>query len=173
MNGNCHFVYGASVGIALAMNMSTISTVCPNIVASKETATLFVLGGLLGGIFPDIDNPSSHMGKLAVPVSTGIGVINKHLGKTGANHRGILHDPVLYLTLLFLSYQMIPSMVGFFIGCLSHVFLDMFNPKGVPVLFKSRLRLGNITSGDQLSIVFTWILALLALAIGYVVKYYC
>ena len=68
MNGNCHFVYGAAVGSMLALNLDKISTAI-HINNSAETATLLVLGGLIGGIFPDIDNPSSYMGKLSSPVS--------------------------------------------------------------------------------------------------------
>ena len=105
MNGNCHFVYGATVGSMVALNIDKISMVLPHIAYSPETATLFVLGGLLGGIFPDIDNPSSYIGKLAAPISTLIGAINKKLGKVGANHRGILHDPIIYIIGLVLSYM--------------------------------------------------------------------
>ena len=56
MNGNCHFIFGASVGTAVAINTDILNSYLPNIAATPETATLFVLGGLIGGIFPDIDN---------------------------------------------------------------------------------------------------------------------
>ena len=69
MNGNCHFVFGASIGTMLAVNMDKIEASLPHLSNTPETATLFILGGLIGGIFPDIDNPSSYMGKLTVPVS--------------------------------------------------------------------------------------------------------
>ena len=131
MNINCHFVYGAAVGSMLALNIATVSNAIPNITNTPETATLFVLGGVLGGIFPDIDNPSSHMGSLSAPVSTIIGKINEKLGKVGSNHRGILHDPTVYIAGLILSYLFFTPLIGFFIGCLSHLFLDMFNPKGI------------------------------------------
>lgn len=170
MNGNCHFVFGASVGSMLALNMHNISNVLPNIVESPETATLFILGGLIGGIFPDIDNPTSFMGQLSSPISTIIGKINKILGKVGSNHRGILHDPLLYMSGLVLSYLYFAPLVGFFIGCLSHIFLDMFNPKGVPVLFVHRIRLGKINSGDPNSITFTWFCVFCTIIIGVIIK---
>lgn len=166
MNGNCHFIFSATVGSMLALNVDKISAVFPQVSNTPETATLFVLGGLIGGIFPDIDNPSSYMGRLSAPVSTVIGKANTILGKVGANHRGILHDPTVYLIGLFLSYLYLPSLIGFFIGCLSHILLDMFNPKGVPFLFIYRLRLGNINSGDIMSIIFTWFLVGASLGIG-------
>ena len=171
MNGNCHFVYGASTGIAIAMNVDKVATVLPAITNTPETATLFVLGGLLGGIFPDIDNPTSYMGKLSAPVSTVIGFINEKLGKTGANHRGILHDPIIYLAGLVLSYFFLSPLIGFFVGCLSHLFLDMFNPKGIPFLFVKRIRLGNLKSGELGSVLFTWICFVVTLSIGFVFKF--
>lgn len=170
MNGNCHFVYGASVGSMVALNMNNISTVLPHITATPETATLFVLGGVLGGIFPDIDNPSSYMGKLSAPVSTIIGAINEKLGKVGSNHRGILHDPLIYLIGLVLSYFFFSPLIGFFIGCLSHLFLDMFNPKGIPFFLFKRVHLGNFKSGEIGSVVFTWVCVFLCITIGVICK---
>lgn len=170
MNGNCHFVYGASVGSMIALNMASVSNVLPHITTSPETATLFVLGGLIGGIFPDIDNPGSYMGRLSAPISTVIGKINEKLGKTGSNHRGILHDPTVYLAGLILSYFFFSPLIGFFIGCLSHIFLDMFNPKGVPCLLCRRISIGKFNSGDTSSVVFTWVCVVITLALGIAVK---
>ena len=170
MNGNCHFIYGAAIGSAIIINLDNVSTILPHITNTPETATLFVLGGLIGGIFPDIDNPSSYMGKLSAPVSTVIGVVNKKLGKTGANHRGILHDPIIYLIGLVLSYFFLPALIGFFIGCLSHLFLDMFNPKGIPFLIHGKLKLGNFNSGDKSSVIFTWVNIVLCLIISISLK---
>lgn len=171
MNGNCHFIYGAAVGTALAANADKIATVLPAVTNTPETATLFILGGLIGGIFPDIDNPSSHMGQLAAPVSTIIGAINKKLGKVGSNHRGILHDPITYLIGLVLCYFFFPPMIGFFIGCLSHLFLDMFNAKGIPFFFIKRIRLAKIESGSAASIVLTWLCIVFVIAIALIFKY--
>ena len=170
MNGNCHFVYGAAVGTALAANADKIATVLPAVTNTPETATLFILGGLIGGIFPDIDNPSSHMGQLAAPVSTIIGAINKKLGKVGSNHRGILHDPITYLIGLVLCYFFFPPMIGFFIGCLSHLFLDMFNAKGIPFFFIKRITLAKIESGSAASIVLTWLCIVFVIAIALIFK---
>jgi len=171
MNGNCHFVYGAAVGSMVALNLDTISTILPHISNNTDTATLFILGGLIGGIFPDIDNPSSHMGKLSAPVSTIIGSINKLFGKIGANHRGILHDPIVYIIGILLSYIFLPSLIGLFVGCLSHLFLDMFNPKGIPFFIFRKVSLGKFDSGKIGSIIFTWICVFICLTIGIMLKY--
>lgn len=170
MNGNCHFIYGAAVGSALAINLDKISSVI-SISNSSETATLLILGGLVGGIFPDIDNPSSYMGRLSTPVSSVIGLINKKLGKVGANHRGILHDPIVYILGLVLSYFFFSPLLGFFVGCLSHIFLDMFNPKGVPCLFLHRIRLGKFESGDPSSVIFTWVCVFIVVGLGLMAKF--
>lgn len=169
MNGNCHFVYGASVGSMVAMNLDKVASVTL-INNSPETAALFIMGGLLGGIFPDIDNPSSYMGKLSAPVSTIIGKINKLTGKVGSNHRGILHDPIVYIVGLILSYFFMMPLIGFFVGCLSHLFLDMFNPKGIPCAFIKKISLAKIESGSIASVIFTWVMVFVAICIGVAVK---
>ena len=171
MNGNCHFIYGAAVGTALAANADKIATVLPAVTNTPETATLFILGGLIGGIFPDIDNPSSHMGQLSAPVSTIIGAINKKLGKVGSNHRGILHDPITYLIGLVLCYLFFPPMIGFFIGCLSHLFLDLFNYKGIPCGPFKRLSIAKIDGSSAAGIVLTWVCVFFVVGIGLLCKF--
>lgn len=170
MNGNCHFIFGTALGTALAVNVSRIAEVLPEIHSSSEMQTLFILGGVIGGIFPDIDNPASYMGKLSVPVSTWIGEVSKVFGKTEQKHRGLLHDPAVYLIGLILAYLNCPAWCGFFIGCLSHLFLDMFNPSGVPFLLGIRhLHLGKIVSGSKESVIFTWLCTAGVLLIGFLV----
>lgn len=173
MNGNCHFVYGAALGAAVVMNMDFISTALPNITSSPETATLFILGGLLGGIAPDIDNPKSFVGQLTAPISTAIGAVGKATGKTGSHHRGVLHDPSIYIAGLILSYFYFSPLVGFMLGCLSHLWLDAFNPAGLPFLFGvRRIHLGKIKSGSKESVIFTWVNIILAIGLGIAFKMY-
>ncbi|MCM1314834.1 MAG: metal-dependent hydrolase [Prevotella sp.] len=166
MNGNCHFVFGAALGSAFAMNTDKLEAILPNLTDSPETATLFVLGGLIGGIFPDIDNPISYIGKLTVPVSTVIGKFGELAGKTGPMHRGILHEPIVYITGLILSYLFCPSLVGLFLGCISHLYLDMFTPAGIPIFSVKHLRLAKIKSGSQQSIIFTWLNVIAVILLG-------
>lgn len=171
MNGNCHFVFGTALGTAVAININAITNALPNLSASPETTTLFIIGGLVGGILPDIDNPTSYIGKLSVPVSTMIGSVGKLTGKTGSNHRGILHDATFYLIGLIISYLYFPPILGVLIGCLSHLFLDAFNPSGIPFLFGTkRIHLGKIPSGGKGSILFTWFNVSIVLIAGILVK---
>lgn len=158
LNGNCHFIFGASVGASLAMNIDKLDFFFPRIMDTPEMAVLFVMGGLLGGVFPDIDNPTSYVGKLTAPVSRWLGKVSAAMGKEGWNHRGILHDPIVYLIGLFLCTFQFTPLIGFFVGCLSHLFLDMFNPVGIPFLFGVKhLRLAKIPSSSKQAITLTWI----------------
>ena len=171
MNGNCHLLFGITCGTAIAVNLDKIQAVFPCLCNTPEMATLFVLGGAVGGIFPDIDNPKSYMGKLTVPVSTVIGEIGACFGKKDSNHRGILHDPIVYILGLWLSYEFCPALVGLFFGALTHLYLDMFNPSGVPFLLGfTKIRLASIKSGSRGSTIFTWINIAIIILITIVVK---
>lgn len=175
MDGNCHFLVGVTTTGMIALNLNSISTYLPLVCVESisTTATLLLLGGLIGSIFPDIDNPKSHMGKLSAPVSTVIGKIGEAFGKKNENHRGVFHDAGLYLVGLLLSYFYFPPLLGFFIGCVTHVFLDAFNPSGVPFLFGAKyIHLGRIYSGSKAGIVFTRILSISIFVIGITLHYF-
>ena len=166
MNGNCNFIFGISVSSMLVLNIDKISSLLPFVQNNPETTTLIMLGGIVGSIFPDIDNPDSYMGKLSVPISSVIGAISSAFGKKGRNHRGIFHDPVFYILGMYLSFLYFPPLISFFVGCFTHLYLDIFNPSGIPFIIGKRLHLGKIVSGSTESILFTWLNVLLALFIG-------
>lgn len=167
MNGNLHFVFAGACTSMVALNLDKITALGLNIEANAATATLIIMGGLIGGIFPDIDNPKSHMGQLSKPVSTIIGKISGFIGKKGCMHRGICHDFSLYLAGLIWSYFCFPPMMGFFLGALSHLLLDAFNPMGVPVLFgASTLHLGRIYAGSKAASLFVWAATFFVIGIG-------
>lgn len=189
MNGNCHFIFSGTTNIMLAVNMDKVNLGLEKIVdfmyandinyipvaleVSPTTTTLLIMGGLIGGIFPDIDNPNSYMGKMSSPISKVIAKISAKFGKTDTRHRGIFHDMTFYLILAIISYIYFPYLLGFFIGCLTHCLLDAFNPMGVPILFGAKtLRLGRMYSGSKGSIVFTWISTVLILLLGLTIKFF-
>lgn len=202
MNGNCHFVFGASVGTTLCLTgvanqlyaninglsqlsgLSSIPTYTTSanpledvINGSANTPnaiifSLFICTCLIGSIFPDIDSPKSNFGQLTAPLSTVIGKIGKAKGKTGKNHRGIFHDIGIYIILGLLSYSYFPAIIGFFVGAISHLILDAFNPMGVPVLFGVKhLHFGKVYSGSNESVVLTWALSIMCLIFGFLVYY--
>ena len=152
MDGNCHFIFGLSVGISASMIMGT----------DFNGSIPIITGFLVGSIFPDIDNPNSHFGKLTKPISTVIGKASEIVGKTGSNHRGIFHDLCLYMGGFFLCYYYQIALIWFCLGGLSHLLLDMFNPSGIPILLgQGRLRIAKLKSGDTSSIIVTWILTVI------------
>ena len=134
MNGNCHFMVGGAMGVATCLLTQTDAT----------ATTLIISTCLIGSIFPDIDSPNSHFGQLTKPLSTIISKFNRK----GSQHRGLLHALLIYVCGLILSYLYFKPILGFFIGAISHLFLDTFNPSGIPLLFlyKNRLHLGKVRS---------------------------
>lgn len=70
----------------------------------------------VGSILPDIDHSGSTLGKMIKPIS-------RHL-----RHRGVTHSLLFLIAISFLS-----PYLG--IGVLTHILLDIFNPKGVELLY--------------------------------------
>ncbi|MBR0540584.1 MAG: metal-dependent hydrolase [Clostridia bacterium] len=167
MNGTCHLAFGTAVGVTAAVNLDLITDAFPNIAFSSEMGTLFVLGGIIGSLIPDIDAPQSYVGKLCSPISRLFGKIHSLQGKEEWQHRGIMHDAIIYIVGLILSYLYFTPLVGLFLGSLTHVFLDMFNPMGIPFLFGvKRLRIAKIRSSDKKATVLTAICTALVLTVG-------
>lgn len=100
-----------------------------------------LLVAAFGSLFPDIDCRNSMLGRLTRPVSTLIGQL--------FGHRTLFHSPLLYAALFLLfSQNKSHNIYGhlFIIGAVSHLFLDMFNSKGIPLFYpcRKRFRLGHI-----------------------------
>ena len=108
------------------------------------SATMIATCGIMA-LFPDIDKPSSTIGRrvpfFSIPASI-------------AGHRTIFHAPTPYIALyLFLLFHF-PSCFYWatagLLGILSHLFLDMLNPAGIPLLFPfttKRYRIAGFRSG--------------------------
>lgn len=173
MNGNCHLLFGTAVGSMCALNTQHISSLFPSIQNSSETMALFVLGGIVGSVLPDIDNSSSYVAKLCYPLGKPFYAMQKLQNKKEWQHRGIMHDCGIYLIGLFLSLNYLPCLVGLFIGLISHIFLDMFNPSGVPFLFGVKyLHLGKIKSNDKKAVNLCVLLTSIVLVLGTGVFFY-
>lgn len=155
MNGNCHFILGMGIS-ASAMLLTE-----PDINAASGIAALV----LLGSIFPDIDNPTSHFGQLTKPVSSIIGKLGDLAGHSRENHRGVFHDVFLYGGgfILCMYYEL--ALLWFFIGTLGHLLLDSMTKAGIPIILgMGRFRIGKLKSGDKGSIIMTWILTVLIIS---------
>lgn len=172
MNGSCHFVYSLTVSSMVVMNLERISEVLPNIPHSPSMSTLIIIGGVLGGILPDMDNPKSSSYKITEPLSTIICKVGKRFGRGGKYHRGILHDPILYIVGLILSYLYFPPLLGVFLGGITHIYLDLFNPVGLPLFFGAiYISVADINSGSPNAAAFTYINSAMVAIIG--IGIYC
>lgn len=167
MQGNCHLMLGASVGAMCALNLELLNSLLPNISTTYEAGTLIVMGSLIGSVIPDIDNASSYIAKLTFPLGTPFTAAQKLMRKEKWEHRGIMHDGFIYLVGIVLSYFYFTPLLGFFLGALTHILLDMFNPAGIPFCFGvKRLRLAKIPSGSKEGIRVSALLTALVLVAG-------
>ncbi len=149
------------VGLACGVSLSFITK------ADPLATTLLISTSLIGSIFPDIDNEKSHFGQLTKPISSFICAF----GSKGYNHRGLFHSFLLYAFLGIIAYLYAPYLLGFFVGAISHLILDAFNPAGDPLfpfLSKPRLHLANIPSQSGLCTVISFVFFILILAFGIV-----
>ena len=93
---------------------------------------LFVVGAF-GSLLPDIDHPSSWLGRrlpfISYPISAVFG------------HRGITHSLIAIVAMAFLlsGRIAIPSvMTALIVGYLSHLFGDAFTHKGIPLFWPNK-----------------------------------
>ena len=92
---------------------------------------VLVFLGAVACLLPDIDTPHSFIGKLLKPISK---YINKRYG-----HRTIMHS-FLILAIIFFSTLLtgnVNIITVLTIGYFLHMFFDMLNPAGVPLLYPS------------------------------------
>ena len=109
---------------------------------------LYIKSIKIGSLFPDIDHPKSYLGKRFPFISKKINSI--------FHHRGFTHS-LLFIYSLILVFMLISIFLkifysyiyfyiniyifsiefGFILGCISHIFFDMFNPSGVSLLYPS------------------------------------
>lgn len=161
MTGKSHLAFGlitgaaAGIGDFIFMDTAIADAMQQTLHIQAEdpspvTVVLCMAACAFGALLPDIDNPTSRVGRRIKPVSY---LINKVFG-----HRGFTHAPFCLLLLLLASsfllhlpyYFYISS--GFAIGYLGHIYLDMFTTGGVPLLFpfsKKRYRLMKNKSGGK------------------------
>lgn len=123
----------------------------PEQVISLSTAILAVIANLIGGITPDIDQPTAPFWR-NLPIGGTIGkVIDRLLG----GHRFITHSIVGMVIFGYLSHQfliflhpLIPSVNidlvwwAYMIGMVSHLVMDTFTKEGVPWLLPLPIKFG-------------------------------
>lgn len=172
MNGSCHFVFSLTVGSMVAANLDKLNAVLPNLSFTPSTITLIIMGSIVGGIMPDMDNPKSSIAKITEPFSNIVCFIGKRFGRGGKYHRGILHDPFFYIIGIILSYLHFTPLVGVFIGGMTHIYLDLYNSVGLPLFFGLKyVSLADINAGGKNAVVFTYINVITTLIVGIGINY--
>lgn len=169
MNGKVHVAIGVATSICLCAKYPTGLdafgiTVYPWIALATTAA---------GSYMPDIDQGRTHMGMKHK-------VASKIVNKVGGGHRGITHTllfPIIIATLMCLTsmylgrYHYIASILGsllfgFETGWCMHIFADLFNGKGCPILWpisKSKISLMDLPSTGAVP----WIFAAIFTAVSW------
>lgn len=137
MNYRAHKIGGTCSGIITSALLFADNPTIINLIS----ATLIICGASFGSIMPDIDKPTSKIGrKLFIkPISS---YIHKKYG-----HRTITHSAILsliFLSLLIGSSYMFREVpfyfysnftIGFSVGYVSHLILDSLTVEGIPLFY--------------------------------------
>lgn len=152
MRYQTHMAGGLLIGVS-SLNLVADKLNLNSDIASFE-GMIFITGAVIGSLFPDIDHRGSYLGRKAKITST---ITNALFG-----HRGITHSPIVMGAFVFFLYLLSKLFIvtspfiklwfiGFFLGILSHIFLDMLTKGGVPLLYpfsKKKISLTNIKTGS-------------------------
>lgn len=123
MTGKTHYYSG----IFLAVILTTVLELYTAI--STEDVIVFCVGLILGSIAPDIDHAHS-------TISKKFGTIPSRIIQFFFGHRGAIHSITVGLIISMSLIVVIPwSGLGFFVGWLGHLLLDMLTPLGVPLFW--------------------------------------
>ena len=167
----------AATGLALS-----VAILAPLPPMSVATILLAFVANQLGGIAPDIDQPTAPFWR-NLPIG---GVVGRFVAKMLGGHRFITHSLVGLVMMGFLAHWLlvvmqpvVPKMQidivwwAFMIGMFSHLVMDSFTKEGVPWLLPLPIKFGfpplrrlRITTGKRIEsfIVFP-LLALLLIAV--------
>lgn len=127
MTGTTHIAAGFSVGIGISILTASL----------LPTAAVSTFAAVAGSLLPDIDTASSKLGRKIAPVSW---LIRIFIG-----HRQMFHSLTFWaipMIVLWLT-KVLPPLTIFSasVGILSHLFLDAFNPAGIPIFWPLSKRL--------------------------------
>lgn len=147
MRGKAHLATGLITGLTLGILTLSDSTGVGGMLSLAAASAV-------GSLAPDMDLPTSTVGKKVKPIAI---VINKMFG-----HRTITHAPLWIIPLVIL-YIMMPkfltspnipiwqsALLGYIAGYICHLIGDILTKGGIPLLYpfsKKRVHLTNIESG--------------------------
>ena len=142
MLGKTHRFVGITLGITAVIALGNPECLFGNL-EGILAATGILAGSWFGSLFPDIDMPSSLMGRK-------IPIIPKIINKLFGHRNGFTHSRFgAALTSLVLLFALLPISTaldlgfffGFLIGFISHLVLDGCTPLGVPLFYQSNFGL--------------------------------
>ena len=137
MNYRAHKIGGTCSGIVASALLFADK---PNAL-SVLSSILIISGASIGSIMPDIDKPTSKVGRniFIKPLST---YIHKKFGHRTITHSALLS--LLFLSMLIASSYMFRDIpfyfysnftIGFSVGYLSHLLLDALTVEGIPLFY--------------------------------------
>lgn len=142
MNYKTHLLGGLLAGSIVAFKLNMQINNLPVILAASS----------FGSLLPDLDHKMSYISKRMQTTS--------YVTRKITKHRGITHSPVfMALVVIVLNEQINISIndikskviyISLYAGIISHIFLDMFNKRGVPLFFplsRNNISFGNIKTG--------------------------
>lgn len=158
MNYRTHKIGGTCSGIVASALLFADNPTALTLFSSS----LLILGANLGSVMPDIDKPTSKIGRkpLIKPISI---LIHKKFG-----HRTITHSvlvSLISLSVFVASSYMFRDIffylysnltIGFSIGYMSHLLLDSLTVQGIPIFYpfdKTRYRFCNFKTRKHEEIV--------------------
>ena len=172
MIGRTHDLAAITTLLTVVLLLPTLPTM------TLGTAIIAVIANQLGGIAPDIDQPTAPFWR-NLPIG---GVVGRMITKMLGGHRFLTHSLIglallgflVHLLLSFLQ-PIMPSINidyvwwAFMIGAISHLIMDTFTKEGVPWFFPIPWRIGippfkfmRITTGGMIErgIIFPGLLIL-------------
>jgi inner membrane protein len=136
-------IYGANM---MRWPTHFVAGLAAGLLVTTEPAALIVSG--VSALIPDIDIPTSKVGRASPVVST---IVNIAFG-----HRGLFHSLLATGLAYLLVLKLFPAYsIYFLVGYLSHLMLDCLTPAGVPLLWPIpfRFRVPIIKTGSVLEII--------------------
>lgn len=137
MTGSTHLLAGLVVGAAYANHL-------------EPDAPLMVVGAAsIGSMLPDIDISTSKLGRKVFPAALAIQVL--------FGHRNLFHTPFLYASLWAILSQTFPQFSLYLNACImgiaTHLFLDILNPAGIPLLYPVTNKRFHLASFHSIGVV--------------------
>lgn len=141
---------GRTHDLAAFTTLTYIIATQPLMTMSLATAAVAIAANMIGGVFPDIDQPT---GKIWHQVPAG-GIVGRLFHPFLGAHRTISHSllgaflasllvkAILTYTHTFLLVDNNIVYLSFMLGFMSHLVMDSFTKEGVPWLFPIPIKIG-------------------------------